>query len=224
MPTGLTRFRMAAVVPPIPIDDSGRRPGRAPAGARDAVGIAQSIRSSHTCRQEAGEARMRRREFAKLVATTVAWPIVANAQKPMPVIGFLSSRSPDESSALVTAFSQGLSETSYIEGHNVAIEYRWAEGRYERLPSLAADLVRRKVGVIFSTGGLPAALAAKGATLTIPIIFAMGGDPVGEGLVASLARPGGNITGVSFLVTELHRKRLELLSELVPEAKISPCS
>src|SRR3954454_11145967 len=163
---------------------------------------------------------MRRREFVNLVAATVSWPIVANAQKPMPVIGFLSSRSPDESSALVTAFRQGLSETGYVEGHNGASEYRWAGGRYERLPSLAADFVGRKVDVIFSTGGLPAALAAKGATSTIPIVFAIGGDPVGEGLVASLARPGGNITGVSFLVTELHRKRLEMLSELVPEAKV----
>jgi putative ABC transport system substrate-binding protein len=156
------------------------------------------------------------------LAAGAVWlrPIAAAAQDYMPVIGFLSSRSPDESSELVTAFSDGLSETGYIAGQNVAIEYRWAEGRYEQLPALAADLVGRKVGVIFSTGGLPAALAAKGATTTIPIVFAMGGDPVGEGLVTSLARPGGNITGISFLVTELHRKRLELLSELVPDAKV----
>lgn len=163
---------------------------------------------------------MNRRHIILLLGSTIVLPCPLRAQKSIPVIGFLSSRSPDESSTLVSAFGQGLSETGYIEGQNVAIEYRWAEGRYERLASLAADLVDRKVGVIFSTGGLPAALAAKGATSTIPIIFAMGGDPVGEGLVASLARPGGNITGVSFLVTELHRKRLELLSELVPKAKV----
>src|SRR4051794_33495246 len=164
---------------------------------------------------------MNRRHLMLLLggAMTSPW-VVLRAQEAMPVIGFLSSRSPDESSALVAEFRQGLRESGYVEGQNVAIEYRWAEGSYDRLPSFAADLVRRKVNVIFSTGGLPAALAAKGATSAIPIVFAMGGDPVRESLVTSLARPGANITGISFLVTELHRKRLELLSELVPEAKV----
>jgi putative ABC transport system substrate-binding protein len=161
-----------------------------------------------------------RRHLMLVLGGAITSPRILRAQKATPVIGFLSSRSPDESSALITEFREGLSEAGFSDGYNVAIEYRWAEGRYNRLPSLAADLVGRNVAVIFSTGGLPAALAAKGATSIIPVVFAIGADPVGEGLVASLARPGGNITGISFLVTELHRKRLELLSELVPEAKV----
>ena len=120
----------------------------------------------------------------------------------------------------MAAFRQGLSETGYVEGQNVAIEYRWAEGRYDRLPALAADLVGRKVDVIVTSGGDPAALAAKNATSTIPIVFTVGGDPVAAGLVASLARPGGNLTGVSILAVELMPKRLELLSELVPQARV----
>src|SRR5207245_8124217 len=142
-------------------------------------------------------------------------------QKAMPVIGFLSSGSLGATAPFMAAFHRGLSENGYVEGQNVAIEYRWAEGQYDRLPALAADLVSRKVDLIVATsGGRAPAFAAKNATSTIPIVFAMGGDPVAYGLVASLARPGGNITGFSILARELMPKRLELLSELVPRARV----
>jgi putative tryptophan/tyrosine transport system substrate-binding protein len=164
---------------------------------------------------------MQRREFIAGIGAATAWPLAtARAQqKAMPVIGVLSTGSPSVSSGPIMAFRQGLSEAGYVEGQNLAIEYRWAEGHYDRLPALAADLVGRKVDLIMASSP-PSALAAKSATSTIPIVFRGGGDPVGGGLVASLARPGGNLTGVSFIPNELTAKRLELLSELVPQARV----
>jgi putative ABC transport system substrate-binding protein len=167
---------------------------------------------------------MRRREFSTLLGgvATVAtiWPFAAHAQqKATPLIGYLSAGAPGPAAPYVAALRQGLSETGYVEGQNLVIEYRWAEGRFDRLPELAADLVGRKVDVIVADAD-NSARAAKNATSTIPIVFIAGDDPVRQGLVASLARPGGNLTGVSFLTAELHAKRFELLSELVPQAKV----
>ena len=164
---------------------------------------------------------MRRRNLMTLLAGAAAYPLLAGAQqKAMPVIGYLASAMPGPFAPYVAAFRQGLSETGYIEGKNVAIEYRWAEGQFDRLPALAADLVGRKVDVIATSGGDFSAFAAKNATSLIPIVFLGGGDPVEEGLVASLAAPGGNLTGVTLVTVELWGKRVELIFGLVPQARV----
>jgi putative tryptophan/tyrosine transport system substrate-binding protein len=168
---------------------------------------------------------MRRREFIALAGgatvASVFGPLRARAQQPaMPVVGYLGAQSPAAFASRVAAFRQGLGEAGYAEGRNVAIEFRWAEGRHDRLPDLAADLVARQVSVIVAPGGAPAALAAKSATTSIPIVFEMGADPIAIGLVASLARPGGNLTGISSLNVEVTPKRLEILHEAIPTGAV----
>src|SRR5438477_12259772 len=165
---------------------------------------------------------MRRRDFITLIGgAATAWPLAARAeQRAIPLIGFLHSASPGPFATAVDGFRQGLSETGFIEGQDVAIEYRWAEGQYDRLPALAADLVGRQVSVIVAVAGNAPALAAKAATTSIPIVFVSGGDPVSAGLVASLNRPGGNVTGVSWIATALVPKQLELLRRSVGNAAL----
>jgi putative tryptophan/tyrosine transport system substrate-binding protein len=165
--------------------------------------------------------RLRRREFITLLGSAAAWPAAARAQqRSMPIIGFLNSLSREGWLAYLATFQQGLKEAGYVDGQNVTIEYRWADGHYDRLPMFAADLVRLHVDLIVATGGNPSAHAAKAATTTTPIVFITAGDPVKEGFVASLNRPGGNMTGVSIITTLLEAKRLELLHDLIPDAVV----
>ena len=164
--------------------------------------------------------RLKRREFITLLGGAAAWPLAASAQQSMPVVGFLNGASPTELESRVVAFRDGLAEKGYVEGHSVAIEYRWGLGQYERLPEMAVDLVRHRVAVIAATGGVPSVRAAKAATSEIPIVFTMGSDPVAFGLVASLNRPGSNVTGITLLSGEIVSKRIALLRDLLPGAKM----
>jgi ABC-type uncharacterized transport system substrate-binding protein len=165
---------------------------------------------------------MRRREFIRLLGgAAAAWPLAARGQQPaMPVIGFMSGRSPEDSKHLVAAFRQGLSEAGFVEGQNIVIEYRWGLGQYDRMPALAADLVNRRVAVLVGVGGDISAVAAKQATSTIPIVFGTGSDPIKAGMVESLSRPGGNATGYSLLTNQMEPKRLSMLHDLMPGAAV----
>ena len=163
---------------------------------------------------------MKRREFITLLGGAAAWPLAARAQQSMPVIGFMSARSPEDSVHLLEAFRRGLKEGGFVEGQNVVIEFRWARGEYDRLPEMAADLVSRRVSVLTAVGGDPSPRAAKRATSTIPIVFGIGGDPVRDGLVESFNRPGGNVTGVTLMTNLMESKRFGLLRDLVPDAQL----
>src|SRR5262249_8112453 len=206
----------------------GHHAGRSAGGAADEVRTghqpqnrqgARRRRVGNCARARRRGDRMRRREFIAMVGSAAAWPRAARAQQPaMPVIGLLDPRSPDALMERLRAFRQGLKDAGFVEGQNATIEYRWAENRAERIPELATDLVRRQVAVLVTPGGVVSALAAKAATTTIPIVFVVADDPVKLGLVASLARPTGNLTGVNFVSGELTAKRLELLRELLPAA------
>jgi ABC-type uncharacterized transport system substrate-binding protein len=163
---------------------------------------------------------MRRRDFITLLGGAVAWPLVARAQqRAVPMIGFLNTQSPGPFSHMVAGFRRGLRDAGFLEGQNISIEYRWAEGRHDRLPLLANDLIRHGAALLVATGGEHAVLAAKEATRAIPIVFLIGGDPVRQGIVASMNRPGGNVTGLTLLTTEIEGKRLGLLQELFPNAR-----
>jgi len=165
---------------------------------------------------------MRRRDIVTLLGGTAAWPLAAHAQQAsIPVIAFVSGRSADASVSVAAAFRKGLNETGYVEGQNVLVEYHWLEGQYDRLPAVIADLVRRRVAVIAVPGSAPAVLAAKAATTTIPIVFGIAQDPVRLGLVANLARPGGNATGVNFFVAEVEAKRLRLLHDMLQAVRVA---
>src|SRR5215467_5244699 len=165
--------------------------------------------------------RLRRREFITLLGGVAAWPLAVDAQQPTtPIIGFLSSRSPVESASGEAAFREGLKKLGYIDGKNTHVIFRWAEGKFDQLPALASELAREQVTVIVATGGASAALAAKGATATIPIVFVVGFDPVGAGLVTSLNQPAGNITGMTLMSPALGQKRLEVLRKLAPNAAV----
>lgn len=166
---------------------------------------------------------MRRREFITLLGSAATMPLTAHAQQSRPVVGFVHSSSPGYFAQMAPAFREGLKEAGYIEGQNLVIEYRWAEGQYDRLPALVADLLDRKVNVIFAAGGTDPAKAAKAATTKIPIVFVSAADPVRTGLVASLSRPGGNVTGISLLASTLDSKKLDLLRQLVPQVAVIGC-